>query len=170
MWLTPLEEGYNLVNLGEFYKSPFRWATQAVRSMSSVYHHGISSSLPWLSSSINRPVTLENLVHVYLKCHCVRWHKTYMTFTGTFPAIWMFSLQSEWWRLFSVHYKQDFGLYHQFVSTMNGRLQSDKLSHWLFSNLAGLSCFEIRKHVIYSPALAAATIESRPFNTPLCSV
>lgn len=67
------------------------------------------------------------------------------------------------------HFKQDVGLYHQFVQTMNGRYCSDKLSPWLFSNLAALtvSCFEIRKHVIHSPTLTAATRDSRPFNTPL---
>lgn len=68
-----------------------------------------------------------------------------------------------------VHFKQDFGLYHQFVQTMNDRFCSDKLSPWLCSNLAALtvSCFEIRKHVIYSPALTAAIIDSQPFNTTL---
>lgn len=42
------------------------------------------------------------------------------------------------------------------------------LSPWLRSNAAGLtvSCFEIRKHVIHSQTLAAATRHSRPFNIP----
>lgn len=67
------------------------------------------------------------------------------------------------------HFKQDVGLYHQFVQAMNGRFCSDKLSPWLFSNLAALtvSCFEIRKHVIHSPTLTAAIRDSGPFNTPL---
>lgn len=67
-------------------------------------------------------------------------------------------------------------LYHLFALTMNDCFSSNKLSlslslyPWPLSNLAALtvSCFEIRKHVIYSPALTAAITDSHPFNTPLC--
>lgn len=85
----------------------------------------------------------------------------------------MFSFQSERCRFFPLviffFFILDVGLYHQFVQTMNGRFCSDKLSPWLFSNLAALtvSCIEIRKHVIHSLRLTAAIRDSDSFNTAL---
>lgn len=91
--------------------------------------------------------------------------------------IWFFLLVQQ---SYFVQFKQKAGLFHQFnfwvfffsffFKTMNDCFCSEKLAPWTLSNLAALtlSCFEMTKHVLYSPAVTAAMTDSRPFNTALC--
>lgn len=127
--------------------SSSRWAPD----LGPVYHRGISRARPQLSSSINRPVTQETRVHLYLKCHCVQAPHTPNKASAALERTHELSTVSERWNDSAANRMQ---LHRKSSNLMN--VQSAITAYFLF-RLSRTPCYITNLFKLWMSALAGTS-------------